>query len=90
MSMRKRKGEKQADLWIPTTELARSPGHPFFERLNKVLSEAGFAQGEGAGTKRVQQGQFFLNGPVREALPEGALALLDFRQVKGHSFPCRY
>jgi transposase len=42
MSMSKREREKQADLWIPTTELARSPGHPFFERLNKVLSEAGF------------------------------------------------
>ena len=42
MSMSKREGEKQADLWIPTTELARSPGHPFFERLNKVLAEASF------------------------------------------------
>ena len=42
MSMSKREGEKQSDLWIPTTELARSPGHPFYERLNKILSEAGF------------------------------------------------
>ena len=42
MSMSKREGEKQADLWIPTAELARSPGHPFFERLNKILGEAGF------------------------------------------------
>ncbi len=40
--MSKREGEKQTDLWIPTTELARSPGHPFFERLNKVLAAAGF------------------------------------------------
>jgi hypothetical protein len=29
-------------LWIPTTELARSPGHAFFERLNKILAESGF------------------------------------------------
>ena len=42
MSMSKREGEKQSDLWLPTTELARSPGHPFYERLNKVLAEAGF------------------------------------------------
>jgi transposase len=42
MSMSKREGEKQSDLWIPTTELARSPGHPFYERLNKILAEAGF------------------------------------------------
>ena len=39
MSMSKREGEKQSDLWIPTTELARSPGHPFYERLNKILAE---------------------------------------------------
>ncbi len=42
MSMSKREGEKQSDLWIPTTELARSPGHPFYERLNRILAEAGF------------------------------------------------
>lgn len=42
MSMSKREGEKQSGLWIPTTELARSPGHPFYDRLNKVLAGAGF------------------------------------------------
>jgi transposase len=42
MSMSKREGEQQTDLWIPTTELARSPGHPFYERLNKLLAETGF------------------------------------------------
>jgi len=42
MSMSKREGEPQSDLWIPTTELARSPGHPFYERLNKILAEARF------------------------------------------------
>ena len=39
--MKKRKGERQPDLWVATTELARSPGHPFYERLNRVLGEAG-------------------------------------------------
>jgi transposase len=29
-------------LWVPTTELPRSPGHPFYERVNQVLVEAGF------------------------------------------------
>lgn len=42
MSMKKRERERQPDLWVPTTELARSPGHPFYERLNRVLGEAGF------------------------------------------------
>lgn len=32
----------QVDLWGATTELARSPSHPFYEQLNKVLGEAGF------------------------------------------------
>ena len=41
MSMRKRPTQHQADLWIATGELARSPGHPFYERLNRLLSEAG-------------------------------------------------
>jgi transposase len=42
MSMSEREVESQSDLFVPTTELARSPGHPFYERLNKVLAEAGF------------------------------------------------
>lgn len=29
MSMSKREMERESDLWVPTTELARSPGHPF-------------------------------------------------------------
>ena len=39
--MGKRKSE-QAPLWIPTTELPVSPGHPFYVRLNEVLEGAGF------------------------------------------------
>lgn len=42
MSMRRKAGEKQADLWIPTTELSKSPGHPFYKRLNEVLGKHGF------------------------------------------------
>ena len=41
MAMGKRKSE-QAPLWIPTTELPVSPGHPFYVRLNEVLDGAGF------------------------------------------------
>ena len=39
--MGKRKSE-QAPLWIPTTELPMSPGHPFYVRLNEILDAAGF------------------------------------------------
>src|SRR2546426_7862508 len=41
MAMGKRKSE-QAPLWIPTTELPVSPGHPFYVRLNGILDAAGF------------------------------------------------
>ena len=33
---------QQAPIWIPTTELPVSPGHPFYVRLNAILDEAGF------------------------------------------------
>ena len=41
MAMGKRKSE-QAPLWIATTELPVSPGHPFYVRLNVILDAAGF------------------------------------------------
>src|SRR2546422_2602051 len=41
MAMGKRKSE-QAPLWIPTTELPMSAGHPFYVRLNEILNAAGF------------------------------------------------
>ncbi|MDX1967888.1 MAG: transposase [Planctomycetaceae bacterium] len=32
----------QGELWTPTAELPRSPGHPFYSRLNALLAEAKF------------------------------------------------
>lgn len=29
-------------MWIPTANVAKSPGHPFYERLNQLLREHGF------------------------------------------------
>lgn len=38
MAMGKREDQqKQAPLWIAHTELASSPGHPFYEKLNELL-----------------------------------------------------
>lgn len=42
MAMGKRKREAQSQFWVPTTELPKTPGHPFYERLNKILDGAGF------------------------------------------------
>lgn len=41
MAMGKKKG-RQSGLWIATSDLARSPGHPFYERLNRLLAEHSF------------------------------------------------
>jgi len=41
MSMGRRATEQQ-EAWIATTDLPRSPGHPFYEKLNGVLAEAKF------------------------------------------------
>src|SRR3954464_4838545 len=42
MSMGRRQAEEQPELWVPTAELPRSPGHAFYDKLNLLLREAGF------------------------------------------------
>jgi len=41
MALGKRKREQQG-LWVATTELPKSPGHPFYQKLNTLLAEAKF------------------------------------------------
>jgi transposase len=41
MSMGRREG-RQTPMWLWGTKLAQSPGHRFYEKLNELLSEAGF------------------------------------------------
>jgi transposase len=41
MALGKRKQEQQK-LWIATTDLPKSPGHPFYCKLNELLAEAKF------------------------------------------------
>jgi len=42
MGRRAKQREPQADFWIAHTELPRTVGHPFYERLNQLLEERGF------------------------------------------------
>jgi transposase len=42
MSMGRKPSERQSDLWIATTDLPKSPGHVFYEKLNGLLGEAEF------------------------------------------------
>lgn len=41
MALGKRKTETQ-ELWVATTDLPRSPGHPFYKQLGRLLAEDGF------------------------------------------------
>jgi len=41
MSMGRRATERQ-EAWVATTDLPRSPGHPFYQKLNELLAEADF------------------------------------------------
>jgi transposase len=41
MALGKRKREQQT-AWIATTDLPKSPGHPFYKKLNRLLAEADF------------------------------------------------
>jgi transposase len=42
MAMGKRKRERQETLFVTSSGLAKSPGHPFYRKLNELLAEAGF------------------------------------------------
>jgi len=37
-----RRQAKQASFWVATDEVARAPGHLFYDRLGRLLVERGF------------------------------------------------
>ena len=42
MSMKKRRATRQEELFVPTSALPDAPGHPFYSKLNELLSAHGF------------------------------------------------
>ena len=42
MAMGRHKRERQGELWIATHDVPQSRGHPFYQKLNQLLGEAGF------------------------------------------------
>ena len=65
--MGKRRGRgRQPSMWVASTDLPRSAGHPFYERLNRVLDEAGFD-----GFVEAQCAKFYADGVGRPSLPPG-------------------
>jgi hypothetical protein len=41
MAMGKRKRDRQPAMWVTTTDLATAASHPFYRRLNPLLTERG-------------------------------------------------
>src|SRR6202795_264922 len=65
MAMGQRTSE-QTPMWIPTTDLPVSPGHPFYARLNAILDAAGFDR-----FAEVQCRPFYAPVMGRPGLPPG-------------------
>jgi transposase len=65
MGTRKQR-ERQEDLWIAAAELPRTAGHPFYERLNGLLEEAGFD-----GFVEERCGRFYAEKMGRPSLAPG-------------------
>ena len=68
MALGKRKRQQQ-ESWVATGDLPRSPGHPFYEKLNRLLAEAKFDDdveelcrpyyAEGVGRPGIPPGVYF-------------------------------
>jgi transposase len=68
MALGKRKREQQS-AWVATTDLPKSPGHPFYRKLNQLLAEARFDDwiedlcrpyyAEGRGRPSIPPGVYF-------------------------------
>lgn len=42
MALGRQRRERQQEFWVPCAELPKSPGHPFYRKLNELLQEAEF------------------------------------------------
>lgn len=65
MSLGKRDREKQEAIWIEGASLSGGNGHPFYERLNKLLNKCGFDRFAEDACRR------FYSGTGRPGLPPG-------------------
>jgi transposase len=65
MAMGKRK-RRQEGIWVTASDLPKSPGHPFYQRLNRVLDVAGLDR---FAEKRCEE--FYAGQVGRPSLPPG-------------------
>ncbi len=65
MGKRRRRG-RQPSMWVASSDLPRSAGHPFYERLNRVLDDSGFD-----AFVEEQCARFYADEVGRPSLPPG-------------------
>ncbi len=66
MAMGKRRKRPQETMWVATSDLPKSPGHPFYQRLNQVLAANSFDGFVEAACRR-----FYAAKLGRPSLPPG-------------------
>jgi transposase len=66
MAMGKRKKGRQDAMWVATSDLPKSPGHPFYQRLNRILAANSFDAFVEAACRR-----FYAPKLGRPSLPPG-------------------
>jgi transposase len=66
MSMGNRSGGQQETLWIETSSLPKTSGHPFYEKLNGLLAQHGFDT-----MAEIACAEFYAAGVGRPSTPPG-------------------
>jgi transposase len=66
MAMGRRPQQRQAELWIATSDLPRSAGHAFYDKLNGLLAEADFDRFVESLCR-----PYYADGIGRESIPPG-------------------
>src|SRR3954451_9796851 len=69
MALGRRRSSHQGELFVKSADLPQSPGHAFYDRLNRLLAEAGFDRhveglcrehyADGVGRKSIPPGVYF-------------------------------
>ena len=77
MAMGSRAKEHQDMLWVETSALPASPGHPFYERLNTLLEADGFD-----AVAEQSCARFYTDGIGRPSIPPSVY----FRMLFMHFF----
>ena len=71
MALGKRKKNRQGELWVATGDLPEVSGHPFYSKLEKLLSEIGFDE-----KCEELAAPYYSDGVGRPGLPPGTYARL--------------